>query len=458
MLTNTSRTRTRTGPAISPTGNYEIGKTYFPLVPGVHDGKWGPGFSLVHNFETNFEWAEVCVDELHAGPPYLTGGPFQHRLYAQLHPSRTGLGHITCIQLDFEKKYVGGFAPRRWAFHPSLVSDEFDFEGRSFTNLLAENSVDRPSMGDWGDKAWSSTKPKLEKAGAYVFLREAKDIPRMLKTTAKGFHDIWNQSLGSKSRSYSGKSWIMQPKKVADHYINHQFGWAPFLGDIAKFDSVYQNSAKILKKLSEKNGQWSRRRVTLKSETTSTILGTGNGTFVNPPFDGGLWSTERSTVTVSEKKTTEIIAVGSFKYYRPEFDLGSTDYSSAWNTAMRHMTIYGLRVSPINVYRAIPWSWAVDWVSKVGDHIDHLNDIVVDSVASKYCFVMQRVKRSRILHQKIPLSCGTVNLHLERIIESKERSEATSPYGFGLSWANLTPRQLTIAAALGISRNAKLAK
>lgn len=451
MLVNFTRTRRRTSPATRPVANYAVGKTYLPLVPGVNDGRFSQtGFPVLHFYDQSWEYAEICMDSVHPGPPYRSGGPFQHRLYACKYPPHGVFGSGTYIQADKAKKYVGGFSPPpRWRFNPTGAADAFDFEGRPIsTNLLLEVNSDKPSMTGWGDKAWSSTKPKLEKAGLSVFLAEARDIPRMLKTTARLFHNSWKELAGPRRTS-----WSMQPKRAAEQFINHQFGWAPFLKDMRSLDYVYQNSAKVIARLSEKNGQMTRRRVTLKTESTDVKLASGTGNFLTPGLDGPPWTTgERSKWTLSERKTVTITAVGAFKYYRPEFDLGSPDYSSAWNRVMRQMTIYGLRVTPSNLYKATPWTWAIDWMSKVGDHVDHLNDILVDSVANKYCFAMQHQTISRVYNQYIPTMSGSVSLEFERIIDSKERVEGTSPYGFGLAESALTARQFAIAVALGILR------
>jgi hypothetical protein len=119
---------------------------------------------------------------------------------------------------------------------------------------------------------------------------------------------------------------------------------------------------------------------------------------------------------------------------------------------MRVLDISGFRINPSNLYHATPWTWAIDWVTDLGGHIDRLDQIYLDNVACKYCYAMQRQIKMRTFYVVIPWLDGDVNLSFSRLIETKQRDEASSPYGFGLDWSQLTPMQMAIAGALGISR------
>jgi hypothetical protein len=160
------------------------------------------------------------------------------------------------------------------------------------------------------------------------------------------------------------------------------------------------------------------------------------------------------TWEVTEEIQSHAYAVGRFRYYLPEFDASKPEYFSAWNTGMRQLTLYGMRVSPSNVYRAIPWTWAIDWVTNVGDHVDFLSDMATDSVACDYLFVMQHVTKTMKVHQILPFKfSGLQELTFSRVIETKQRQKGGGPYGFSLTWDQLTPRQVAIAGALGIRRS-----
>lgn len=452
----TSRTRSKFTPA-------RLGRVWSDPIPlgwfrqklsGTNNGipweEWA-GYhesEISYNPDVSLVEGKITTDELHSGPPFKTGGPFKSITVSTGLPLGGVYGKGVYTNASGMRRYEGGFGPpANWAWEV----------GWAQTPLagLSINSTHFPSMAPWVDLGWARTKPKLEKASAFVFIAEAKDLPRMLKTTSDGFHQVWKSIKGDPV------SPMMQPKAAANHFLNHQFGWKPFLNDISGFNQTYQNTARLLGKTTRDNGKFVRRRVNLSDgQPVTTVLGQSNLTpngisyaipllpfsfpadyFTHPPH----WSVQETT-------QSNVSAVGKFRYYRPEFDDSLPDYSSAWNSAMRYMTLYGLRVNPSNIYKAIPWSWALDWISNAGDYVDQLTDIWSDSIAAEYFYVMHHLRVTRTLTITLPFVSGGVTFVFHRYYDCKQRLEASGPYGFSLSWDNLSPRQLAIAGALGISR------
>lgn len=446
MSSNTSRVRSKVVPHLQQAGNRDLG--YFQNW-SASSKKWGNPIEKV--YWNPISWSKYTFgqrtwDEVHDGPPYLSGGPFNTIRISPCDPPMGVYGTGVHMHQNGVKRYVGGFTVPDNGDWMSTMSDS------TIVGYLSGAPGNYPSMDGWGDKAYQSGKPKLEKAGGGVFLAEARDLPRMMKTSAKGFHELWKLSGGNTS------SVRMHPKKAADQFLNDQFGWSPFLKDLGKFYHAFDRSAEHISRLTSENGQWVRKRGTLKSDTTRTLVAAGGGiplfpntTFTSgsptwfPAGNGPMWA-------IYDEVSTIITYSAKFRYFRPEFDRPSPDYMSVMNRMKRQMSLYGLRVNPSNIYKATPWTWAADWVSNLGDLVDRANDQLVDSIANKYLFVMQHQVLIRRFTQTIPFVSGTVSLEFTRFIETKQRAEGLSPYGFSLSLANLTPRQLAIAGALGISR------
>lgn len=388
--------------------------------------------------------AQITRDETHSGPPYREGGPFRSLTIVSCEPFAPVVGYGTYYRLDGLRRYIGGFRP------PTNSQWGTDLAVTPYSSTLSLNSPHFPAIGTWGDKAYNKTKPKLEKAGVGVALAELRDMPRMALTSSKFFHEIWKKYGGSRVNP-------MAPKKAADHFLNHQFGWVPFLSDMKRIIYTYQDSTEHINRLTAENGRWIRKRVTLAEEKSYVFRSwtQGVGLFPNTSFTSSFapWLPLSETYwTVFDEVTTSIKASGRFRYYRPEFDATKPDYSSALNNVARQMSLYGVRVSPSNIYKATPWTWAIDWFSNVGDYVDRANDYLVDSITAQYLYLMQHQTIRRVFMQVLPFNTGTVVLRFERLIDTKQRTEASSPYGFSLSWDQLTPRQVAIAGALGISR------
>lgn len=243
----------------------------------------------------------------------------------------------------------------------------------------------------------------------------------------------------------------MRPKKVADDFLNQQFGWVPFLNDLLKFNTVVNEYHDIIAKLENRNDRWVRRRVPLIGDSITTPIHNALGNKCLPMVLHDSYYVVPPSYAVTEIKETSVTAVGKFRFYRPEFAKGP-DEISQWNQAMQFITVSGLRPTPANVYKAIPWTWLIDWFSNVGDYVEHLNDIWIDSVVAEYCFVMKHEITRREFVQILPFRSRPIALKFDRVIDSKQRRRGNSPYGFDLSWTDLDPRQWAILAALGISR------
>lgn len=411
-----------------------------------------------YNFQSStYSKAQITEDNIHGGPPFKSGGPFRT---LTLEPSTPYFGvHAAGTYVDSAgtMRYVGGFGP------PS-TSDWRDTSGLYDLNVaLVTASPRHASMDGLGDKGYARAKPRLEQASALVFAREGGEIPRMLRTTSKGFHEAWRALLGGgiftrrsiEDEVRSGRVIkLMKPKKLADQFLNQQFGWSPFLSDLRRFDNVINNSAKIIADLKARNGKWTRKRVSLGDESTIQLLASGTGVSLSPGAAlGAQYFSSPPTWSLYETYESHAYAVGKFYYYNPAFDdVDPGSNLALWNHAMQGVILAGARPSPSNIYKSIPWSWAIDWMTNIGLHVDYYSDMLVDSVACQYLYVMKTATRKRRYVQHLPFHAGSIDLVFERRIVSKQRQEGVGPYGFSLTWDQLTPRQLAIAGALGISR------
>jgi hypothetical protein len=157
-----------------------------------------------------------------------------------------------------------------------------------------------------------------------------------------------------------------------------------------------------------------------------------------------------------EETTTSARAVGQFRYYLPEFDKSTDHFMDKLNQVRRMIDIFGLRISPSNIYKAIPWTWLIDWVTSVGASLQALQDETLDHMAAKYMFLSHHKTTKTVFRQLLPFnsqSGGPQTLEFTQLVDVKQRKEASSPFGFDLDWSQLSPRQLAILAALGLSRS-----
>lgn len=435
----------------TPTGNRKLGT----LITRMH-----PSDQLISKVDVVVPFSpygtrEVTLDNKNIGPPYLTGGPFVSIKVEVNHNEPQGFGtYSTRPAARFFNspyyEYTGSWVP------PSLADSAYVAAFNAASHVDPYKSGLTPAnLDDLGEEAFNKMRPKLEVGGIAVALAESRELPSMLGTSARGFHDIWKRMGGDT------KSVVMQPKKVADHYLNTQFGWRPFISDLQKFSDVVQNSSSYIKRISAQNGKWIKKRVRLSSSASSS------GSIVDPITPGiGPWGPQfnnfcQPTVVGSQLSygTVERISStdttnwgsGSWKYYRPEFDESDPGYNSGLSALQRQMMLHGARINPSVIWKATRWTWLIDWFSNAGALIDRGTAWGLDGVVSRYMFLMSHSITSKIYRSNPRFWNGPITMEWQSSVDSKLREEAGSPYSFRLGLP-LTARQLSILAAIGLSR------
>lgn len=116
----------------------------------------------------------------------------------------------------------------------------------------------------------------------------------------------------------------------------------------------------------------------------------------------------------------------------------------------------GLRVTPTDVYNAMPWSWLADYFTGLGDFVEAVSGGVEDRLAADYFYIMETQKWTTVTNatQGICVSPDSTGEARGTRIDSwslKTRIEG-SPFGFGIKEIDLSPMQWSILGALGLSR------
>jgi len=397
-------------------------------------------------------------------PFYNTGGPFLSIRIKSGLPDMGVSGSGIYYSVGGDHRYEGGF---------STPSNEWWGGGWAATPgaFTSQSNALLPDVAAYFDRAWRMAKPKLEMASLYVFLSEFEDIVPQLQTTSElfgrrfaGEYKFFSRNVGGRyiniSRGAQTDKKVMYPKFIANQFINQEFGWAPFLGDLKSFYTTYLDAADIIRRITDENGKWVRKSVGVVKDDSNTVIlehteapnsvsysipcfpvGFPSYFFISPPS----WS-------ITEKTSFSIHASGKFRFYRPEFDISLPDYTSAWNQVMRYVKIYGLEVSPYHIWQATPWTWLVDWVTNIGSYIQRMSDTLEDQVAAAYFYITAHKTVERTFTVKLPFANGLKTLSWVRSYTSKQRVSADSPYGFRVSWDSLSPERIAILGALGITR------
>jgi hypothetical protein len=264
-------------------------------------------------------------------------------------------------------------------------------------------------------------------------------IPKMVG------HDLWSSRLKDLS-------------SLGDEYLNVQFGWLPLVADIKDSASAVLNMDKLMRQYERDSGRLVRRGYTfptireiskIQSEDPNAAgLWTGDA---DRPATGWTEIYPPGAVTFREREITrKIWFKGGFTYYLP------SDYASRKNWQKKlylAQQILGLELTPEVLWNLTPWSWAADWFTNIGDNMHNLSSFASDGLVLRYGYLMENtiIKDTWTTTGFKLNGLGSTPLQAVFTTEVKKRKRAT-PFGFGVDKASLTSRQLSILAALGISR------
>lgn len=231
-------------------------------------------------------------------------------------------------------------------------------------------------------------------------------------------------------------------KGAADDYLNIVFGLKPLLSDLRDFWQVTQDTHRLLQQHARDVGRPVRRRWSFEPVTeVQTVDG--------PCFLGTGHASLLSRVYLHQSRTTTKWFSGQFVYGLP---VEQTRLSEIERLRDQADYLYGLMPDLELIWNLLPWSWALDWFTNVGDVVHNINAFKSQGLVMQYGYVMyqQALDQNYTIVPGSGVTGGRPARH-HAIVHVKQRRKA-NPYGFGVDDLSLNGAQLGILAALGLSR------
>lgn len=403
---------------IVPHKREQVGTKYYKYHP-----TW-PSYPQYENWAPLASTSDVCYDDTAPGPPYKVVNPF--------YQDTSDNPAYTNYQEEGEHWDSGTGSDQMWyrgRYYVSMTTTAPQFYGDA-------GSVDSQSLDALGATGWNKFKPAKPIADVGVMLGESREIPRQLRDAVKSLKALATHPLKSvRSMSF-----------LSNQHLAYQFGWLPLMHDLEKCYKALKRTDEWLNRTRKENGKWVHRGGTVASgggsfTTSSATMYPGPNGWNVPPE-----GVSRGSYYCSWGYRVWFSAW--FKYYIADFD-------SARTQTRLKSRIWGLTNTPTIVWNLLPWSWLVDWFINLGDNIDNL--IPADGLVAKMPCVMRHcwTRYDVSVSQRYKNPDGSFVTHKAENYKqrvSKARGVA-SPFGFGLSDQDLTGRQLSILAALGIQRS-----
>jgi len=292
-----------------------------------------------------------------------------------------------------------------------------------------------------GGTAISRSVPTNPVGGAATFLGELRQgVPNVIGSTL--FRDRAKE--------------LMKAQKAGHEYLNLEFGWKPLVADVRKFALGVKKHDQIVSQLSRDSGKNVRRGYKFPAEddggTTfdaqqQFVLGTPEGGGLNTYIYGPPGHYVQ-TYASSERKWFS----GCYTYHLPDYNelFGVKRYLAEADKVL------GTNITPEVLWNLAPWSWAADWFANTGDVLNNLTQFSQNDFAMRYGYIMETKTSSIVCQgsQQLNTFSGALESHYayRKFTATSMVRVPASPFGFGITSADFSPRQLAISAALGINR------
>jgi hypothetical protein len=246
-------------------------------------------------------------------------------------------------------------------------------------------------------------------------------------------------------------------RDIAGEHLNVTFGWLPLLNEIKEVADLASHFATTVEQYKRDEGRLVRREFHFDvehSETTKLVT-TNSPIRIGPTslfFGQGGGSTPRVDTYVTEFQTRRCWFSGAFRYHIPDSLIGNI-IETASRSSDFVSNFIGNSLTPQLLWELTPWSWAVDYFSNAQQVIDNLSNMELYGLFMAYGYVMDENIRGVTYSSKPAAgSASGPTCPSYGYVEVSKKREKANPYGFGVSWDDLTPLQVANLIAAGFTR------
>lgn len=201
---------------------------------------------------------------------------------------------------------------------------------------------------------------------------ELRDLPETLRTTVRGLKDVWQLAYETSRRRNPLVKIKGFHKKVANQYLNKEFGWDLLVQDALGLLLTPARVAEQLNYLLDRQGEATTFRAQRKYvESLSSPPGFTYETMAN--------EVAVSTETIGTREV-ELRCMVNCNVDFPRLSLPKL---------REHITtrLWGIDPSPVDIYNLYPWTWLLDWFTGFGDYVNAIDTINSDRSIINFGFI-----------------------------------------------------------------------
>lgn len=371
-------------------------------------------------------------------------GEYREQLYTEGHPVRLlgkkGLEDIGGpffhykIEVEDGQQWIDvtdSFGNHLQCYQHVLDKTRINNEVNTLSNLVSEPS--EMDINGMGTTAIARCNPVNPTANVAAFLGE----------TLERTPSLFISTLQSRASFF---------KSLGSDYLNVEFGWKPFVADLKEICYAITHQEEILKQWKRDAGKLIRRGYTFPVEETVTE-GVEVGSHRAFPSVSSQFYTGTSTGNRTYRRVirTKKWFSGAFVYHTG-FGDGIIAEGSEWYRNAQHLL--GISLTPDVLWQITPWSWLTDWFWNFGDILTNVRAFAFDGLVMPYGYAMwETVGTTTYRLDQSNAYVGGKEFHGRVVVRvTMQKRVPATPFGFDVSIGDLSPRQIAILAALGMSR------
>lgn len=236
---------------------------------------------------------------------------------------------------------------------------------------------------------------------------------------------------------------------IAKEHLNYQFGWRPVISDIYAAARAANTLDKKWAKLKARGERLQRIHFDLPVEHTITTETVAVGGTVYPNLSLSLCSGQSSALSRTREVVTTRKFSASYMYHIPEAHLATR---LGIEKILQYQKQYGLSIDPALIWELTPWSWLVDWFLPMGNFLKAVDSSVLGTTVWPWAYVSEHSVYTDTFERPGAVLSNGVRVAPVQVVYDYKRRIGANPFGFGLSWGDLSPLQLSLLTAVGITR------
>lgn len=368
------------------------------------------------------------------------GGPFRSQKNVTLIPGLTSVHRQELVHPKGSEQFIGN------QFDGTVVPPfpEAGQPGKALYPIGISKSIEPSSdLDSLGATAVNAANPLNPLNDAATFLAESfrEGLPSVPGLS------LWQE----RTRAVLG---------VAKEFLNAEFAFLPVVREMKDFASSVSKMGDVLAQYERDAGKLVRRSWYFPIEHTESIslsvvkqktpIFGGSHTFANTPT----FNPPLGDVDLIKRRDRKLWFSGAFTYAIPD-----GFFSGLYDGASEANKLLGSTFTPETIWELTPWSWAVDWFSNAQEVITNLQALKIEGLVMPYGYMMSEKTSSDVYSFRQTGWSNEENKNLAsplvvpdvQFVSTKKEREQANPFGFGLEFSDLSPIQLAILAALGIT-------